>query len=583
MGDIGWELARPVSVYVAGNYAYVASQDNDRLVVINVTDPRNMFPTGFVTETLDAPSDVYVSGGYAYVTSRNNDRLSVFDLRNAGERGRWDPHLAGHTSEWLDGPDEVHVRGNHAYVLSALNSSLVSYNISDKANITATGRISTTLTRPRSLYVSGDFAYVAYEGDPGTAANCGLAVFDISDPENMEILQVIDMSDSQPEPEKPVGVFGSGNYIYVVNENHWSLSIYEVNHLQAPAATVGTVRAGYLEVNDNAVVNNDLVVDGGLNVGSAGALIGGELSVAGRNPSHIMGGLSIGEASKTISVTFGAENYDVLLPYPTHMLDVHGDARFRVQDTFNLAIGEARGFNNTAAISFFTAEQIEETSLTEVISPTAAIWFSGRFSYTNAGEIEFITKAESDPGAGIVAKFSEHGHLLPNSFNTGRSFDLGDPDHRWRWVYVVNGVNQLSDGRYKEDVADLEAGLDEIQQLRPVTFNWQDNPNGRQHYGLIAQEVAEVLPEVISVRDDPEGTLGMNYGELVPVLVNAIQEQQEQIEGQEAHIREMESRLSAFEDGGQGGLLANPGNLWLGGLALGAVALVIRRRVGGGL
>jgi hypothetical protein len=94
--------------------------------------------------------------------------------------------------------------------------------------------------------------------------------------------------------------------------------------------------------------------------------------------------------------------------------------------------------------------------------------------------------------------------------------------------------------------------------------------------------VAAVLPEIVVRGDDPDDPLGMNYGELTPVLVKAIQEQQEQIDEQEARIQEMESRLSALENSGQNGLLSNPGSLWFGGLALGVVALVIRKRTGVG-
>jgi hypothetical protein len=158
---------------------------------------------------------------------------------------------------------------------------------------------------------------------------------------------------------------------------------------------------------------------------------------------------------------------------------------------------------------------------------------------------------------------------------------LGDVTHRWKAVYAAGGVIATSDGRWKEDVTDLPYGLDEINQLRPVTFRWKDSQDDDQHYGLIAQEVAEVLPEVVVTGDDPDGILGMNYAEIVPVLVKAVQEQQEQIEDQEAQIQEMEARLQALESGGAAGLLENPNSLWLGGLLLGAMALVVRKRTGG--
>jgi hypothetical protein len=65
-------------------------------------------------------------------------------------------------------------------------------------------------------------------------------------------------------------------------------------------------------------------------------------------------------------------------------------------------------------------------------------------------------------------------------------------------------------------------------QLQPVRYNWIDQPNGADKIGLIAQDVRKVVPEVV-VGDETKENLGMNYAELVPVLINAIKEQQKEI------------------------------------------------------
>jgi hypothetical protein len=150
----------------------------------------------------------------------------------------------------------------------------------------------------------------------------------------------------------------------------------------------------------------------------------------------------------------------------------------------------------------------------------------------------------------------------------------------------MNGTIQTSDGRLKENVAGLPHGLDAIRRLRPVAFTWKDSADDRPHYGLIAQEVGQVLPDLVIVGDDPERTLSLNYAEIVPVLVKAVQEQQEEIEAQDERIAALEARLSALE-AAQGDPAAQPGwrdtwsPLWIGGLVLGALALVGRRRSGG--
>ncbi len=87
-----------------------------------------------------------------------------------------------------------------------------------------------------------------------------------------------------------------------------------------------------------------------------------------------------------------------------------------------------------------------------------------------------------------------------------------------------------------------------------MTFNWRSGADGHTHLGLIAEEVAEAIPEVVVAEGDANEPLGMNYSELVPVLINAVQEQQgmlaerdERIAALEARNAEFESRLAALE------------------------------------
>ncbi|MBN1642188.1 MAG: tail fiber domain-containing protein, partial [Anaerolineae bacterium] len=148
-------------------------------------------------------------------------------------------------------------------------------------------------------------------------------------------------------------------------------------------------------------------------------------------------------------------------------------------------------------------------------------------------------------------------------------------------VYSEEGYFTTSDARHKEDVRALPYGLDEVRALRPVAFRWIGDPDEGLHYGLIAQEVREVLPEVVSAGEGADGALTLNYGELVPVLVRAVQEQQDEIEAQAQQIAALEARLGRLEQGsGTGaGLLRAPGIAGLGGLLVGVLAVgSVRRR-----
>lgn len=123
---------------------------------------------------------------------------------------------------------------------------------------------------------------------------------------------------------------------------------------------------------------------------------------------------------------------------------------------------------------------------------------------------------------------------------TDNSFSLGKNTLRWSAVWSANGTIQTSDLRLKKDINALNYGLREVMQLRPVRYNWISNGNGDK-IGLIAQEVKEIVPEVV-VGNEEEELLGMNYAELVPVLINAIKEQQQQIDSIEKKVEAIEKK-----------------------------------------
>jgi len=85
----------------------------------------------------------------------------------------------------------------------------------------------------------------------------------------------------------------------------------------------------------------------------------------------------------------------------------------------------------------------------------------------------------------------------------------------------------------------------QIQEITRLSKHKKENNDKR--IGLIAQEVNEVIKEVVSVGDDANKTYGVNYSELVPVLIKGMQDQQEIINSQKSKISDLESRLNKIE------------------------------------
>jgi hypothetical protein len=103
-------------------------------------------------------------------------------------------------------------------------------------------------------------------------------------------------------------------------------------------------------------------------------------------------------------------------------------------------------------------------------------------------------------------------------------------------LFITGTLTQSSDVRFKENVQNIRNPLDSILNLRGVTYNWKSelNQDTRPQIGFIAQEVEQVLPELVST--DKDGYKSVSYTNAVPVLVEAIKEQQKQIEAQAGQL-----------------------------------------------
>jgi len=100
-------------------------------------------------------------------------------------------------------------------------------------------------------------------------------------------------------------------------------------------------------------------------------------------------------------------------------------------------------------------------------------------------------------------------------------------------AFTASGdVTAFSDIRVKENIQDLEGSLDKVTQLRGVSYNKIGSEE--KSIGVIAQEIREVLPEV--VKEGEDGMLSVAYGNITAVLIEAVKEQQKQIDELKAKL-----------------------------------------------
>lgn len=159
-------------------------------------------------------------------------------------------------------------------------------------------------------------------------------------------------------------------------------------------------------------------------------------------------------------------------------------------------------------------------------------------------------------GYGTDARYAVYGE----TFGAGDSVYAGYFDGN---LVYTGGFYKPSDAMFKTKLQPVDGALDKVLALEPIKYTYDHSrkegislPRG-EHYGLVAQDVEKVLPELVGdlyhpakpalSGDEPEigesfGYKGINYIELIPVLVQAIKEQQQTIDELKAEVEALKKR-----------------------------------------
>jgi hypothetical protein len=170
------------------------------------------------------------------------------------------------------------------------------------------------------------------------------------------------------------------------------------------------------------------------------------------------------------------------------------------------------------------------------------------YSNTTGSKNVFIGSS-AGPGAADLSDAIAIGYNA--KVTSSNSIQLGDPfitSVRTQGTIYVNNVALTSDARLKSNITDLRDGLSLVMQLHPYQYqkkrHFLDQPKDpRTERGFLAQDVRNVLPDLVSAAPDADSTLSVNYLELIPVLTKAIQEQQQLIKQQQELIQQQSSGL----------------------------------------
>jgi len=159
--------------------------------------------------------------------------------------------------------------------------------------------------------------------------------------------------------------------------------------------------------------------------------------------------------------------------------------------------------------------------------------FGGKLSFVDNNQL-----ASSTPGYSLYT--ADNGNDFYVQGNTNSTTNSGG-------VYLNNRAtswSSASDERQKENLVDITGALEDVASLRTVKGNYIWSPNETKAF-LIAQDVQTILPEAVSVQnknDDAEDQrLGLDYNQIIPLLVAALKESKSKIEQLEARIAALEA------------------------------------------
>jgi hypothetical protein len=119
-------------------------------------------------------------------------------------------------------------------------------------------------------------------------------------------------------------------------------------------------------------------------------------------------------------------------------------------------------------------------------------------------------------------------------------------------AWASGGTWSTSDVRLKKNVSTYENALNTIMKFRGVSFDWRVDEYPQQRFsddkqlGFIAQEVEKVVPDL--VKEGPDGFKGVEYAKFTPIIVEAIKEQQKQIEELKAENEVLKQKLNELID-----------------------------------
>lgn len=275
----------------------------------------------------------------------------------------------------------------------------------------------------------------------------------------------------------------------------------------------------------------------------AGSHASNYLTIAGENGGT---GAAVG-LQFAITKTTGGSLTDIF-----YIDRVAGQLAWNTDNTYDIgASGVARPRTVYAATSFDVASNgaFQVNGRSRLTTTVDGVWVVTNAAATGFTSLQFGGTTSSFPAlkrssATLIARLADDsadatfqsGQLIVSAIATDTAHTDATvcEDTTTHQFYSGSGTLGICLGtsslRFKDHIAPLQPGLAQIVDLRPITYHYKPGygDSSRKLYGFAAEQVNEILPELVSL-DTAGRPNSIDWAGLVPVLVNAIQEQQREI------------------------------------------------------
>jgi hypothetical protein len=251
--------------------------------------------------------------------------------------------------------------------------------------------------------------------------------------------------------------------------------------------------------------------------------------------------------------TDASGNVGIGVTSPTQKLDVSGTIQSQNNAASNDSVVGAYNFYNTNPSASANPIRASIVAGRENSAWGAYLKFNTstgtsaqieRMSIDSSGQL-LVNRTSAEGSSTIVSKALSTDSY--QGFNTNNSFTFAVSGSGT--IYAVNtAVQTISDIRLKENIQDIDVGLDAVMQLKPRKFDWKAGKGKdiKGDIGWVAQEFEQVFPKMIGEWREPAPQGEEPYksigADLMPILVKAIQEQQAIITDLKARIETLEAK-----------------------------------------